>query len=133
MNGIKAFLTVLLVMPLGHACTVVALKLPHQGQLVVSAVCVIAAAILMYITKYVRSSAWDTFVGLIAGTLLWAGLVEIGVKLGAHVIEVAEQKAVELTLAMIIPLILYLLFNENIRCNFFIAPRNGLHTRKGAA
>jgi hypothetical protein len=132
MTGIKAFLAVLLVMPLAHACTIIALKLSHEGQLVVTAVCVIVAAILMYITKYIRSSAWDTFCGLIAGTLLWAGLVEIGVKLGAHVINVPEQKPVELTLAMIIPLVLYLWFNENIRCNFFISLRKGLHTTRGA-
>jgi hypothetical protein len=132
MIGIKAFLTVLLVMPLAHACTMIALKLSHEGQLVVTAVCVIAAALLMYMTKFIRSSAWDTFCGLVAGTLLWAGLVEIGVKLGAHVINVPEQKPTELTLAMIIPLVLYLLFNENVRCNFFISLRKGLHTLRGA-
>ena len=85
----------------------------------------------MYITKFLRSSAWGTFAGLIAGILLWASLVEIGVKLGARRIGVEEQKAMELTLAIIIPLSLYLLFNENIRCTFFIALRKSLHTVKG--
>jgi len=33
MTGIKAFFTVLLIMPLGHALTVLALKLPPQGQI----------------------------------------------------------------------------------------------------
>ena len=72
------------------------------------------------------------FCGLIAGTLLWAGLVEIWVKLGAKAIGAEEQKVMELTLAIIIPLILYFLFNENTRCNLFISLRKVLHTQKGA-
>lgn len=132
MVGLKAFLVVLLVMPLGHACTVVALRLPPQGQMAVTIICVMLAVVLMYITRFIKSSAWDTFLGLIAGTLLWAGLVEIWVKLGAKAIAAEEQKVMELTLAIIIPLLLYFLFNENIRCNIFITLRQLLHTQPGA-
>jgi hypothetical protein len=131
MTGIKAFVTVLLVMPLGHACTVLALRLPPGGQAAVIIACVIASAGMMYITRFIRSSAWSSFLGLLAGTLLWAGLVEIGVKTGAQKIGVEEKKAMELTLAIIIPLVLYLLFNENIRCTFFIAARRGLRILNG--
>jgi hypothetical protein len=131
MTGIKAFLTVLLVMPLGHACTVLALRLPPGGQVSVIIACVTAAAVIMYVTRFMRSSAWSSFLGLIAGTLLWAGLVEIGVKIGVKAMGAEEQKAMELTLAIIIPLSLYLLFNENIRCNFFISLRKLLHIVKG--
>jgi len=133
MVGLKAFLVVLLVMPLGHACTVIALRLPPQGQIAVTIICVMLAAVVMYISRFIKSSAWDTFCGLIAGTLLWAGLVEIWVKLGAKAIGAEEQKVMELTLAIIIPLILYFLFNENTRCNLFISLRKVLHTQKGAA
>jgi hypothetical protein len=133
MNGIKAFIIVLLVMPLGHACTVIALRLPSEGQIMVTLICVMLASVIMYISRFIKSSAWNTFCGLIAGTLLWAGLVEIWVKLGSKAIEAEEQKVMELTLAIIIPLILYFLFNENIRCNLFISLRNKLHTQKGAA
>jgi len=132
MVGLKAFLVVLLVMPLGHACTVIALRLPPQGQIAVTIICVMLAAVVMYISRFIKSSAWDTFCGLIAGTLLWAGLVEIWVKLGAKAIGAEEQKVMELTLAIIIPLILYFLFNENTRCNLFISLRKVLHTQKGA-
>ncbi len=131
MTGIKAFLTVLLVMPLAHACTMIALRLPPGGEFLVAIACVILATILLYITRFIKSSAWDSFIGLIAGTLLWAGLFEIAVKLGAKAIGVDEKKPTELTLALIIPLMLYLLFNENIRCNFFIAARKMLRTMKG--
>ena len=132
MVGLKAFLVVLLVMPLGHACTVIALRLPPQGQIAVTIICVMLAAVVMYISRFIKSSAWDTFCGLIAGTLLWAGLVEIWVKLGAKAIGAEEQKVMELTIAIIIPLILYFLFNENTRCNLFISLRKVLHTQKGA-
>jgi hypothetical protein len=132
MSGLKAFLVVLLVMPLGHACTVIALRLPPQGQNAVTITCVLLAAALMYISRFTKSSSWDTFWGLIAGTLLWAGLVEIWVKLGAKAIGAEEQKVMELTLAIIIPLIFYFLFNENLRCNLFISLRKLLRTQKGA-
>ena len=132
MVGLKAFLVVLLVMPLGHACTVIALRLPPQGQMSVTLICVMLAMVLMYITRFIKSFAWDTFLGLIAGTLLWAGLVEIWVKLGAEAIAAEEQKVMELTLAIIIPLLLYFLFNENLRCNVFISLRKLLHTQTGA-
>jgi hypothetical protein len=133
MNGIKAFLVVLLVMPLGHACTVLALRLSTQGQIAVTIICVMLAAALMYISTFIMSSSWDTFCGLIAGTLLWAGLVEIGFKLGADAINADEQKVMELTLAIIIPLVLYLLFNENARCTLFVSLRKLLCTQKSAA
>jgi hypothetical protein len=47
MVGLKAFLVVLLVMPLGHACTVIALRLPSQGQILVTISCVMLAALIM--------------------------------------------------------------------------------------
>jgi VIT1/CCC1 family predicted Fe2+/Mn2+ transporter len=74
MKGALAFLTVLFVMPLGHALTVLALKLPVNGQLTVIGTGIVTALILIYITKYIKSPAWETFIGMIAGVLLWASL-----------------------------------------------------------
>jgi hypothetical protein len=133
MRGIKAFFTVLFVMPLGHAVTVVALKGTLGIQIGAAVFAVALACILIYATKYMKSPAWATFVGMIAGVLVWAGVVEIGVKLGAEAIELGEQRAMEFTLAIIIPLVLYLLFSENVRCNFFISLRKGLRILKGEA
>jgi hypothetical protein len=131
MTGIKAFFTVLLIMPLGHAVTMLAYKLPLPGQISIIIIGTLVAALLIYATKYIASPAWETFVGMISGVLLWASLVEIGVKLGAKAIAVEENKAVEFSLAVIIPFLLYLLFNEQVRCNFFISLRKYLRiTRK---
>jgi len=131
MKGALAFLTVLFVMPLGHALTVLALKLPVNGQLTVIGTGIVTALILIYITKYIKSPAWETFIGMIAGVLLWASLVEIGVKMGAEALQIEEKKAMEFSLAIIIPLFIYFLFNENIRCNFFISLRRGLKILRG--
>jgi hypothetical protein len=127
MIGIKAFLTVLLVMPLGHACTVLALKLPPSGQYLVIIGSVAAATLIVVGTRSIKSAAWETFLGMIAGVLLWAGLVEIGVKLGAEASGIGEKRAMEFSLAIIIPLFLYLLFNPNTQCNLFIFLRKKLH------
>lgn len=131
MIGVKAFFTVLLIMPLGHALTVLALKLPTQGQISIVFAGILAAAMLMYLTKYIASPAWETFAGMVSGVLLWASLMEIGVKLGSKAISIQENKAVEFSLAIIIPLLLYLTFNEQIRCNFFISLRKALHITRG--
>jgi hypothetical protein len=133
MTGIKAFLTVLLVMPLGHALTVLALKLPPAGQYSVVIGGVLAATLIMFGTRYMRSAAWETFAGMIAGVLLWASLVEIGVKLGAEASGIGEKRAMEFSLAIIVPLFLYLLFNPNAQCNFFISLRKGFRISRGNA
>ena len=131
MKGVGAFFTVLLIMPLGHALTVIALKFPLNVQLFIVVIGIIAATIITYITKHIKSPAWETFTGMIAGVLLWACLVEIGVKMGAELIEIEERKAMEFSLALLIPLLLYLIFNENIRCNLFISLRKGLRITRG--
>ena len=126
MKGVIAFITVLFVMPLAHAVTVIALKMPQSTHLPIVVVVLIAAIILIYVTKYIQSPAWETFIGMLAGVLLWAGLVEIGVKLGAQALDIAERKAMEFSLAILIPLFIYLVFNENLKCNLFISLRKGL-------
>ena len=126
MKGVIAFITVLFVIPLAHAVTMVALKMPQNTHIALVAVVLIVATILIYLTKYIKSPAWETFAGMIAGVLLWAGLIEIATKLGAHTIDITERKALEFSFAILIPLFLYFVFNENIKCNLFISLRNGL-------
>jgi hypothetical protein len=131
MKGVIAFITVLLVMPLGHAATVLVLKLPHAWHLPMAAVGVLAAVIIIYLTKYSTSPARETFVGMLAGVLLWAALVEIGVHEGAEAINITERKAMEFSLAILIPLLIYFVFNENLKCNLFISLRKFLRTSRG--
>ena len=118
-------------MPLGHAVTVLALKLPHEVHMPLVGTSLIAAIVIMYLTKRIKSPAWETFVGMLAGVLLWASLVEMGVHEGAHALEITERKAMEFTLAILIPLFVYFVFNENLKCNLFISLRKGLRITKG--
>jgi len=118
-------------MPLGHALTVLALKLPLMGQYSVIMGGVLAATLIVYGTQYMKSPIWETFAGLIAGVLLWASLVEIGVKLGAEASGIEEKRAMEFSLAIIVPLFLYLLFNPHTQCNLFISLRKGLRIPNG--
>ena len=126
MRGIGAFFAVLLIMPLGHAITVLALKLPHSMHMTIAVTGVIAATIIIYLTKNMKSPAWETFVGMLAGVLLWACSVEIAVHEGAEALGITERKAMEFSLAILVPILIYLVFNENIRCNLFISLRKGL-------
>jgi hypothetical protein len=130
MKGVIAFIIVLLIMSLGHAATVLVLKLPHAWHLPMAAVGVLAAVIIIYLTKYSTSPGRETFFGMLAGVLLWAALVEIGVHEGADAINITERKAMEFSLAILIPLLIYFVFNENLKCNLLVALRKALRTSK---
>jgi len=131
MKGAIAFVAVLFIMPLGHAVTVLALKLPHEFHMPVVVGSLVAAVAIIYLTKKIKSPAWETFIGMLAGVLLWASLVEMGVHEGAHALEITERKAMEFTLAILIPLFIYFVFNENLKCNLFISLRKGLRITRG--
>jgi hypothetical protein len=131
MKGIAAFLIFLFIIPVGHILTAAALKLSVAGQLAIILGSLAVAVAIMYATKKVASEAWETFWGLVAGVFLWASLFEMGFRLGVKTWGFNDVKAVELTLVPIIPLLLYLLFNENVRCTFFMHLRGLLSTQRG--
>ncbi len=131
MKGVIAFITVLFVMPLGHAVTVLALKLPQELHMLIAGAGLIATVVIICLTKWIKAPAWETFIGMLAGVLLWASLVEIGVHEGAEALAITERKAMEFTLVILIPLFIYFIFNENLRCNLFISLRKGLRIARG--
>lgn len=130
MKGIAAFLIFLFIIPLGHILTGIAIKFSAVGQIIVILTALSIAIAIMYVTKYISSEAWETFFGLIAGVLLWASLFEMGFRLLVKTFTLNETKAIELTLILIVPLFLYLFFNENIKCTFFLNLRKILHPEK---
>jgi len=123
MKGILAFLTFLFIIPIGHILTATAIKFSDSGQITVIIIALSIAVAIMYLTKYLSSEAWETFCGLIAGVLLWASLFEMGFRLFVKTFGINDTKTVELTLILIVPLVLYLCFNENISCTFFLHAR----------
>lgn len=70
MKGVIAFITVLFVIPLAHAVTMVALKMPQNAHITIVARVLIIATTLIYLTKYIKSLAWETVTGMIAGVLM---------------------------------------------------------------
>ena len=132
MKGVAAFLTFLFIIPIGHILTGIAIKFSADGQITVILIALSIAVAILYATKYIASEAWETFCGLIAGVLLWACLFEMGFRLLVKTFNLDETKSVELTLVLIVPLALYLFFNENIRCTFFLHLRKLLHPGKQA-
>ena len=132
MKGVAAFLTFLFIIPIGHILTGIAIKFSAAGQITVILIALSIAIAIMYVTKYFASEAWETFCGLIAGVLLWASLFEMGFRLLVKTFNLDETKSIELTLVLIVPLSLYLFFNENIKCTFFLNLRKLLHPGKQA-
>lgn len=130
MKGIAAFLTFLFIIPIGHILTGIAIQFSPPGQITVILIALAIAISIMYVTKYLCSEAWETFWGLIAGVLLWASLFEMGFRLLVKTFNLDETKSIELTLVLIVPLSLYLFFNENIKCTFFLNLRKLLHPEK---
>ena len=130
MKGVAAFLTFLFIIPIGHILTGIAIKFSATGQITVILIALSIAIALMYATKYLSTEAWETFFGLIAGVLLWASLFEMGFRLLVKTFSLDETKSIELTLVLIVPLFLYLFFNENIKCTFFLNLRKRLHSEK---
>jgi hypothetical protein len=130
MKGILAFLTFLFIIPIGHILTAAAIKFSVSGQMIVILIALSIAIAIMYLTKYLASEAWETFCGLIAGVLLWASLFEMCFRLFVKTFGLDDTKAIELTLILIVPLVLYLSFNENVRCTFFMQVRRLLHLEK---
>jgi len=54
MKGALAFVTVLFIMPLGHAVTVLALRLPHEVHMPVVVTSLIAAVVIIFLTKKIK-------------------------------------------------------------------------------
>ena len=66
MKGAIAFVAVLFIMPLGHAVTVLALKLPHEFHMPVVVASLIAAIAIIYLTKKIKAPAWETLIGILS-------------------------------------------------------------------
>ena len=140
MTGLKAFLLIFLMMPLGHSLMVVMNRMlgEHVGWGAFGLF--IIGVALLACTRWTRSSAWQSFLGAFAGVLLWTGAVEYGLLYGATALGIAEVNgtAGEYQLMMhtwsfLLLLLLYLVVHESVRCNLFIWLRRKLRlTRKVA-
>ena len=140
MVGVKAFLIVFLLMPMGHALMILMNK--YMGDYLAwgaLGITVLGLGVLG-LTRFTRSSQWQSFYGCFAGVLLWTGAVEYGLYFGAIALGVervgqtaGEYRLMLHTWSFLVLLVLYLLLHEGVRCNLFIWLRRKLRLTRGSA
>jgi hypothetical protein len=106
----------------------------------------LAALALLTLSKRLKSDAPQTVIGIIAGLFVWIS-VEMGLTLAARDLGIVKRLDLlngsligvrgEFVLlkhswVFLLPVILYLLFQESVRCNLFMFLRKRLHLMRGA-
>ena len=139
MTGLKAFLVVFLLMPLGHAL-MIGMNLMLGQYLAWGAFALGLVGLgLLVITRFTASTSWQSFLGAFAGVLLWTATVEYGLYFGARTLGIpkvngtaGEYRMMEFTWGFLVLLLLYLVFHEGVRCNLFVWLRRTLHLSRGS-
>ncbi len=139
MTGLKAFVIVLLLMPLGHALMVVMNKFLGDALIWGAAAIFLLGFAILLLTRFTDSSSWQSFLGCFAGVLMWTGVVEYGLYFGAISLDIpkldgtaGEYRLMTHTWGFLLLLVIYLLFHEGVRCTLFVWLRRKLHLVKGA-
>jgi len=144
MKGIKAALFFFFLMGIGHALMMAINKVDERygfeknfifGSAVILA---IAGVILIYITRFNKTDTWQSMNGAIGGVLFWTGAVEYGLIFGSQRLGITplhgtapEYRLMKFTWPFILGIFLYLLFHEDVRCNFIMYLRRKLPLMKG--
>ncbi|MCK4872960.1 MAG: hypothetical protein KAS72_09565 [Phycisphaerales bacterium] len=134
----RAFIVVFLLMPLGHALMMVMNRtLDSALGWGVFALGLVGMGLLIT-TRFLRSAGWQSFLGALAGVVLWTAFVEYGLYFGAQALDIprvdgtaGEYRMMQHTWGFLILLVLYLLFHEGVRCNLFVWLRRTLHLTTG--
>ncbi len=138
MKGMLSFIFILLIMPIGHAFMILTEKYA-SGYLVQAAVLLTLIGVVMVVaTRWIASEAGQTFWGILGGTLIWTGGVEYGLLFAAqrfHVAAVGKTKGeymlLEYTAGLLLGTVLYLLYQESVRCTLALWLRRKLHLMRG--
>jgi len=130
--GIFAFFIVLFFMPLGHAFMILIQTILGETYQFVGAIVVGLlgfAALLLSLKK--ESETIRTFLGLIAGILLWTGFVEFSfvfftkhlaiapVIENGEIVTKPEYLLLPSTLGLYLTFVIYFFLDGQIHCNFF--------------
>ncbi len=138
MKGMLSFIFILLIMPIGHAFMMLTEKYA-SGYLVEAAVALTLIGVAMVVaTRWLDDEAWQTFWGILGGTLIWTGGAEYGFLFGARRLHVApvgqtagEYMMMEYTAGILLGVVLYLLYQESVRCTLALWLRRKLHLMRG--
>jgi len=144
MKGIKATLLFFFLMGIGHALMMVINRVDERYGFEKSfmfwsaVVLAVSGAILIYITRFNKTDTWQSMNGALGGVLLWTGAVEYGLIFGSRRLGITslhgtapEYRLMEFTWPFILGIFFYLLFHEDVRCNFIVYLRRKLPLMKG--
>ncbi|MDP7009336.1 MAG: hypothetical protein QGI78_07180 [Phycisphaerales bacterium] len=137
MRGVLAFILVFFLMPIGHAVMILMNSL-IPDQLVLGATVIFLLGLgMLIVTRFTPSSSWQSFLGAIAGVLLWTGGVEYGFLYGAVSLGIdtvngtaGEYRLLMHTWSLLVLLLLYLVVHEGVRCNLFVWLRRKLRLNR---
>jgi len=144
MKGLKAFLFFFFLMGIGHALMMVINRVDErygfEGSFMFwsAIILAISGVILIYITRFNNTDTWQSMNGALGGVLFWTGAVEYGLIFGSRRLGITslhgtapEYRLMKFTWPFILGIFLYLLFHEDIRCNFITYLRRKLPLMKG--
>jgi len=90
MTGVKAFLFVFFMMPVGHAMMILINKGGASAQVIAAIALTLAGIILIAWTRRLNSQVSQSAVGVIGGILLWTGAVEYGFLFAKYALAVKD-------------------------------------------
>jgi len=139
MKGIKAALLFFFLMGLGHALMMVINRIDEKYSFEKSFmawsafILAIIGIIFIYITRFNKSDAWQSMNGALDGVLLWTGAVEYGLIFASRRLAITslhgtapEYRLMKLSWPFFLVIFFYLLFHEDVRCNFIVYLRRKL-------
>ena len=105
----------------------------------------LAALAILVLSRYVKHDAIQTLMGILAGLMIWItaeqGLIMASRRIGiARRLEImngsiagsrGEFLLLEYSWVFLLPVLLYLLFQESVRCPFFLYPRRLFRLMRG--
>ena len=144
MKGVKAALFFFFLMGIGHALMMIINRVDERFGFDKSfmfwsaVVLAIAGVFLIYYTRFNKTDTWQSMNGALGGILFWTGAVEYGLIFGSRKLGITslhgmapEFRLMEFTWPFILGIFLYLLFHEDVRCNFIAYLRRKLPLMRG--
>jgi len=101
--------------------------------------CGVIGFLVIAMTRFFKSDGWQSFFGVLGGTAMWIafeyGLIYGGERLGVSYTyngSYPEYRMMEWTVGVLLMVCMYLMFQESVRCNFFVYLRRKLRLMRGA-
>ncbi|HEY66005.1 MAG TPA: hypothetical protein G4O02_15690 [Caldilineae bacterium] len=138
MKGFLSFFFILLIMPIGHALMIVVERYLEPYMALCAALIALAGVALVFATRWTRQEGWQSLLGALGGALVWTGAVEYSFVFAARRFGVpdfpqaeGEYMLMEYSWGLLIPVILYVLFLESVRCSPILWLRRKLKLMRG--